>query len=145
MPALARQIRLRNLCGLILVDLAGMPAARRAQLAEPLRAALAADPARPRLLGFTAGGLAEIQRPRIHPPLHELLAGPHAAGLAALRQVAAEPRPVALRAAPDVVSALQSDPAALPALANRTGRALVLRSDPALPSGDWMMEETRHG
>ncbi len=91
LPALARQIRLRNLSGLILIDLAGMKAARRAALAEPLRAALASDPAAPRLLGFTVGGLAEIQRPRLHPPLHELLAGPYAAGLAALQAVAHAP------------------------------------------------------
>ncbi len=147
LPGLARQIRLRNLAGLILIDLAGMKAARRATLAEPLRAALAGDPAGPRLLGFTAGGLAEIQRPRIHPPLHEVLAGPHAAGLAALREITGAPdRPTrALRAAPDVVSALQADKVALPALAHRLGRPLVLRSDPALPPGAWVMEETARG
>ena len=144
LPALARQIRLRNLAGLILVDLAGMKAQRRAVLAEAFGAALAPDPAAPRLLGFTAGGLAEIRRPRIHPPLHELLAGPHAAGLAALRLIAASsgPHTPPLRAAPDVVSALQADPVALPALAHRLGRPLVLRSDPALPPGAWSMEDT---
>ena len=75
LPELVRQIRLRNLSGAILVDLAGLSLRRRAALAEPLRAALATDPVGPRLLGFTAGGLAEIQRPRLHPPLHEMLAG----------------------------------------------------------------------
>ena len=90
LPALAQQIRLRNLSGAILVDLAGLPPRRRASLGPALAAALADDPLRPRLLGFTALGLAEIVRPRIHPPLHELLAGPHAAGLAALRRIAAE-------------------------------------------------------
>ena len=90
LPALCRQIRLRNLSGAILIDLAGLSSRRRIALAAPLlRDALAADPLGPKLLGFTAGGLAEIHRPRIHPPLHELLAGPHAAGLAALRRVAA--------------------------------------------------------
>ena len=145
LPALGRQIRLRNLAGLILVDPAGMTVPRRALLAEPLRAALAPDPARPRLLGFTSGGLAEIQRPRIHPPLHELLAGPHAAGLAALRLVASQPAlsPPAVWAAPDVVSALQADPAALTDLAHRLGRPLLLRSDPALPPCRWRIEETR--
>ena len=85
-PALARQIRLRNLSGAILVDFAGLPSRRRPALGTGLAAALAEDPLRPRLLGFTALGLAEIVRPRVHPPLHELLAGPHAAGLAALRR-----------------------------------------------------------
>ena len=91
LPELARQIRLRNLSGAILVDFAGLPARRRAALGPELQSALSDDPLHPRLLGFTMLGLAEIVRPRVHPPLHELLAGPHAAGLAALRRVAAEP------------------------------------------------------
>ncbi len=73
-PALARQITLRNLSGAILIDFAGMKPRLRPQLAAPLAAALAADPLQPRLLGFTALGFAEISRPRLHPPLHELLA-----------------------------------------------------------------------
>jgi hypothetical protein len=46
LPELARQIRLRNLSGAILVDLAGLPARRRAALAPAFHAALA-DDARP--------------------------------------------------------------------------------------------------
>ena len=89
------------------------------------------------MLGFTALGLAEIVRPRVHPPLHELLAGPLASGLAALRRLAREAaaRPAsapALRAAPAVVAALHEDGAALADLARRTGRPLILCSDPAL-------------
>ncbi len=145
LPFLARQIRLRNLSGAILVDLAGLPARRRSALGPDLAAALAADPLRPRLLGFTALGLAEIVRPRAHPPLHELLAGPHAAGLAALRAAArassAEPRLVpTLHAAPAVVAALEADAVALPALARRTGRPLILRSAPNLPETTWTLE-----
>ena len=148
LPALARQIRLRNLSGAILIDLAGLLLRRRPAFADALRDALAPDPAKPRLLGFTAGGLAEIQRPRTHAPLHELLTGPHAAGLAALRAIAAAavtPHPPRLRAAPDVVSALEGDPVALPALANRLGQPLVLRSDPALPPGATIIEERPRG
>ncbi len=147
LPALARQIRLRSLSGAILVDLAGLSIKRRAALAEPLRAALAPDPLRPRLLGFTMLGLAEIVRPRVHAPLHEVLAGPHAAGLAALRLVAqANPaNPPSLRAAPGVVSALAADPVALPALAHRLGQPLVIRSDPGLPPGSALIEEPSRG
>ncbi len=147
LPALARQIRLRNLSGAILIDLAGLRLRRRPALAGAITAALAPDPARPRLLGFTAGGLAEIQRPRTHAPLHELLAGPHAAGLAALRRIAiADPaNPPVLRAAPDIVSALEADPVALPALAHRLGRPLVVRSDPALPAGTTLIEDRPRG
>lgn len=143
-PALARQIRLRNLSGAILVDFAGMPARRRPALGRELAAALAADPLGPRLLGFTALGLAEIVRPRRHPPLHELLAGPHAAGLAALARAEAElangpERSLVLHAAPDVMAALEADAGALSDLARRSGGSLALHSDPALASGAWRL------
>ena len=144
-PELARQIRLRNLSGAILVDFAGLKARGRASLAPALHAALAQDPLRPRLLGFTALGLAEIVRRRVHPPLHELLDGPHAAGLAALRRIATETteaphRMPVLRASPAILAALQSDAEALPDLARRAGRVLILRSDPTLPSTTWTLE-----
>jgi Ribonuclease G/E len=145
LPELARQIRLRNLAGAILVDFAGLPVRRRAALGPALRAALAPDPLAPRLLGFTALGLAEIVRPRVHPPLHELLAGPHAAGLAALRHIAAEVmshphRPPVLRASPAIVTALEADAEALRDLARRAGRALIMHSDPTLPLTRWTIE-----
>ena len=146
LPALARQIRLRNLGGAILIDFAGIPIKRRAALAPALEAALATDPVRPRLLGFSHLGLAEILRPRGTAPLHELLHGPLAAGLAALRRIARELpnrpgwRPV-LRAAPAVVAALQADPVALPDLARRATYPLILTSDPALPIDRWAIED----
>lgn len=145
LPGLAAAIRLRNLSGAILVDLAGMPARKRETLGPALTAALAEDPLRPRLLGFTRLGLAEIVRARVHPPLHELLAGPHAAGLAALRAaaatIAATPaRPPVLRAAPAVIAALEADPVALADLARRAGRDLMKRADPSLPATAWVLE-----
>lgn len=144
-PELARQIRLRNLSGAIVIDLAGLPIRRRAALGPAIEAALAEDPLRPRFLGFTGLGLAEVLRPRVHPPLHELLAGPHAAGLAALRAVAAElaatpGRQPTLRAAPPVVAALQADAVALNDLARRSGRVLSLISDPSMRPDEWRME-----
>lgn len=149
LPVLAEQIRLRNLSGAIVVDVAGLPVRKRAALAPDVVTALANDPLRPKFLGFTALGLAEIVRPRVYPPLHELLAGPLAAGLAGLRAVLAEtgqdPRCMpALRAHPAVVSALQADSAALPDLRRRAGRDLTLRSDPSLPDSVWMLEK-EHG
>lgn len=144
-PVLARQIRLRNLSGAILVDWAGLSPRRRAALGPGLSAALAADPLRPRLLGFTALGLAEIVRARVHPPLHEIVSGPHAAGLAGLRhlvaQAASEPsRPLVLRAAPAVVTSLAADTVARADVARLTGRDLILRADPALGPGRWRVE-----
>jgi Ribonuclease G/E len=146
LPELARQIRLRNLSGAILVDLAGLSPRRRAALAPDFIQALAADPLGARLLGFTALGLAEIVRPRVHPPLHELLSGPLAAGLAALRCLAIEAvvRPAwtaKLRTAPAVANALRRDPVALPDLARRTGRTLMLREDASLAPFGWEIEE----
>ncbi len=143
-PALARQIRLRNLSGAILIDFAGMKARHRASLTPMLAAALAEDPLKPRLLGFTALGFAEILRPRIRPPLHELLRGPHAAGLAALRGLLADMaqapgRAPRLIASPAVVAALEADRAAGEDFTRRTGHVLALSSDPGLPPEGWRM------
>jgi ribonuclease G len=147
LPALASQIRLRNLSGAILVDFAGLPARRRAALGPALEAALTDDPLHPRLLSFTVLGLAEIVRPRVRPPLHELLAGPHAAGLNALRHIASEHaaapyRLPKLRASPAIVAALEADAEALPDLARRVGGPLMLHSDPKLHATEWMIEQS---
>ncbi len=144
-PALARQIRLRNLSGAILIDFAGMPAKRRRALAPALETALAADKLAPRLLGFTQLGFAEILRPRMAPPLHELLRGPHAAGLRALHEAISvcQAAPACLRAAPAVMAALTRDQAALAELANATVHPLMLKSDPTLPADTWMLEDRR--
>lgn len=150
LPALARAIRLRNLGGAVVLDLAGMAVKARAALGPDLVAALAGDPLRPRFLGFSALGLAEILRPRVHPPLHELLAGPHAAGLRGLRmlarQAAAAPASLLrLRTTPAVAGALDGDVAARTDLARRTGRPLVLVSDPALMPDTWIVEASPRG
>ena len=149
LPELARQIRLRNLSGAILVDLAGMTVKQRAALGPAVGAALAGDPLRPRFLGFTALGLAEIVRPRVRAPLHEALTGPLAAGLAALRAITratrAEPgRRLILHAAPAVIAALQADPVALADLARIIGQRLNSRSEPSMAGDIWRIE-TVHG
>jgi len=146
---IARQIRLRNLGGAIVIDLAGMPARQRASLGDTVVAALAEDPLRPRYLGVSALGLIEILRPRVHPPLHEVLAGPHAAGLTALRALAREAaaRPDVtwrVAAAPSVCAALAADAAAAGDVLRLTGRPLLLRSDPAMARDGWLLEEVRH-
>ena len=148
LPDLARQIRLRNLAGAILVDFAGLSPRRRESLAEPLKAALAAD-RHARLLGFTHLGLAEIVRDRIHPPLHEVLGlppSPLTRGLAALRQAAREAaaRPAArfaLRATPAVIAVLQDLPGALDEYASTAGRPLRLLPDAATSHA--VVEEAR--
>ncbi|HEY4252991.1 MAG TPA: ribonuclease E/G [Roseomonas sp.] len=143
----ARQIRLRNLAGAILVDVAGLPAKKRAALAEPFAAALAPDPLA-RLIGVTGLGLVEIQRARVHAPLHEVMAGPLAAGLAALRAAGREAASrggarLALRAVPAVIAALRDLPGALEAYAGDAGFPLALRPD-ATAAG-WTIEESDDG
>ena len=142
----ARQIRLRNLAGAILIDLAGLSPKRRAPLEAPLARALGPDPL-VRLLGIGPLGLFELTRQRIHPPLHEVLAGPLTPGLAALRQAMREAaaRPgvaLALRAAPAVLAALEGLPGALAEAAGLLGRPLALRPDPAVVA---MVEEAGDG
>lgn len=144
----ARQIRLRNIGGAILIDLAGLSPRQRVALEAPLAAALAADPLGPRLLGLTKLGLMEVVRPRIHPALHEVLglpASPLTHGLAALRraafEVAAMPaQALALRAQPAVLTALEALSGALADYAAGAGRALALRADPGLILGGEVLE-----
>ena len=121
------------------MDLAGLSPKRRVALAPDLAAALTEDPLHPRLLGFTQLGFAEIVRQRVHPPLHELLRGPHAAGLAALRAME-QAGASRLRAAPSVASALEEDAVARADLARRTGLPLILRVDPSLSPYGWSLE-----
>ena len=137
LPAIARQIRLRSLGGAIVIDFGGLTARRRPILKPALDAALADDPAGPRCLGFTALGLAEIVRPRIHPPLHELLSSAHGRALAALRACEQEAltmpgRRPQLHVAPALAAALEWDGVALADFARRTGHALVPTPDPTL-------------
>ncbi|RAI57431.1 ribonuclease E/G [Roseicella frigidaeris] len=146
----ARQIRLRSLAGAILLDVAGLTAKRRATLAGPLAAALAPDPLA-RLLGLGPLGLFEIQRQRIHPPLHELLGwplSPLSQGLAALRRAAREAaarpgRRWALRAAPAVLTALADLPGALEEAAAALGTPLQLLVEPGRSGAE--IEERPHG
>lgn len=71
----ARQIRLRSLSGLILVDFPRLDRrADRDRLIEALRAALAGDRVNTQLLGYTRGGLVEIIRPRDRDTLAHQLA-----------------------------------------------------------------------
>jgi hypothetical protein len=135
-PAIARQIRLRHLAGAILIDPAGVAQHSRPQLAAAFAAALADDPLGPRFLGFTALGLAEILRPRLHPPVHELLSGTHAEALTALAALCSawESRPGstdAILAAPEIIRAIEADPVAREQFRRRTGRYPTLHAENA--------------
>lgn len=142
LPALVRQICLRNLSGAILIDPAGLSTRKRQALRESVDLALKADPLRARCLGITELGLVEIVRSRIRPPLHEIMGSPHGRAMAALRDVVAccagQPsvRP-ALDVGPGLVDAFSVDSLAVADVSVWCGYPLSLRSNPALPSLSW--------
>jgi len=131
-PEFARQARLRDLAGPILLDVAGLTARQRTALEPALRAALGGDTL-VRYLGLGPLGLFEMRRTRIHPPLHEVLADralAHGLGLLrqAAREAAASPaRRLALHAPAAVLAALRALPGALEEYAEAARHPLVLR------------------
>lgn len=74
---IARQLRLRDLSGRIVVDFLEMAGKReREQLMEALRTAVAEDPEPVQIQPLRGSGLAELTRRRSRPPLHEVLCEP---------------------------------------------------------------------
>ena len=138
--AIARQLRLRQLGGGIVVDFVGVDGKRaRERVRQAMAAALAGDPAQPEILGWTRLGHLEIVRPRRARPLSEAMleretTRKSAAALAfeALRVLAREARaqPAAnwrLVAAPRVAAALSGPAAvALSVLETRLGRRVAV-------------------
>lgn len=71
---IARQLRLRNLSGMILIDFIDMrPETHKKQLMKHLKAAVANDPMRPAVIDMTPLGLVEMTRKKERRPLHEQL------------------------------------------------------------------------
>lgn len=96
---ISRQVRLRRLAGLILVDFPrGRFVDARTALVTAMEQAFAVDPDQPVIHGWTRGGLLEITRPRRRPTLSQIMrAGEGTApfnattkALAALRRVLRE-------------------------------------------------------
>ena len=141
--AVARQIRLRNIGGLILVDFISMKnKAHRKQLVELLRRAMRSDPVRHDVLGMTPAGLVEITRQRTGHPLAALFAHParyvarplpEAQACAALRAALRRSwsGKTVLAADPAIVEALQGILApALEEVGRRLGLPLELLAEP---------------
>ena len=142
--AIARQLRLRQLGGGIIVDFAGLEGrGAREKVRQALAAALAADPAAPQVLGWTRLGHLEIVRPRHGRPLSEAMLEPQgpaqkrlALAFEALRLVQREARadPAAdwrLVVSPAVEAALRgAAAAALRALEARLGREIAIAVEP---------------
>lgn len=71
-PEIVRQIRLRNLCGIILIDMIDMESDQdRSVILEKLRECFQADRTKTVIHGFTSLGLVEITRKRSLPSLRE--------------------------------------------------------------------------
>lgn len=88
-PEIARQIRLRNLSGIILVDFIDMDTAdEQAMVANALEEALSSDRTKVVLHGFTSLGLMELTRKRTAPSLREMLTEPckHCAGTGCIHE-----------------------------------------------------------
>ena len=148
-PEIARQLRLRALSGLIVVDFLAMKAPEdRKAVAAALKRAVADDPEPCQVFGLSPSGLLEMTRRRGRLPLHELLCRP--CGLAgsgrektpetlayealratvagALGQVVTR---ITLKAAPAVAAALKEGQGeALAAVERRLGRAVHVTPDP---------------
>ena len=154
----ARQTILRNLGGVILLDLASLPSRRGAReaLARAMAQALAGDPLGARVLGVSRAGLLEIVRPRVRPPLAELFGTAAAAfrpsattvALCALRTLWRErlARPAArlrLRVGRTIGEAMAEESEALARTELLTGRPVSWQVDPALAPFAWMIEDAR--
>lgn len=156
----ARQIVLRNLGGVILLDPAGLSSRRGAReaLARAMAQALAGDPLGARVFGVSRAGLVEIVRPRVRPPLAEVLGAVDIAfrpsattvALRALRALWRESlaRPAArlrLQVGRMVGEALAQEREAIAATEARTGRAVCWRVDAALAPLAWSVEDAGDG
>lgn len=72
---IARQVRLRNLSGIVIIDMIDMKSPEHHQaVLDALEKAFAADRVKTVIHGFTSLGLVEMTRKRSRPPLKEMLA-----------------------------------------------------------------------
>lgn len=160
---IARQIRLRNLAGLIVVDFVSMRRYENgATVLERLREAVADDRCPTRVAGFTRLGLVELTRERHRTSLTRLFTGScpacegkgritSAKALAydALRQVLREARAapgaaLTVRAHPAIVDSLRGPGAsALEQTEGRIGARLELVADPELASDRFEVAATK--
>ncbi len=151
---IARQLRLRNIAGQIVVDFVstGKGKGPLFKLVASLKQAVARDAVATHVIGVTPLGLVELTRERKGPSLAELTQdrqhGPSAdaVALSALRRVLAEARArpgraLAVVVAPDVAAALYYRPAAVAAAEERLGRKLAIRAEAGRARADIGIEE----
>ncbi len=110
---IARQLRLRQIGGLIVIDFLRLPDKHdRDALTATMKAALADDPTASDVIGFTRAGLFEIKRPRSNRPLSEI--------------IGSGGRPTVTTAARDALRAARDH------LTHRPARALTITLPPAV-------------
>jgi ribonuclease G len=151
---IVRQIRLRDLSGIIIIDLIDMTEApHREQVFAALESELRRDRAKSKLLAISEFGVVELTRKRSHSNLERLLTQrcPYCRGSGRVKTVAticleirsevlrrvrrgdAVGRELLLRAHPEIASALQNEQQAVIAeLERATGARILLRSAPEL-------------
>lgn len=154
---IARQLRLRNVGGIVVIDFVHMSQeADRELVLERLAASLGADKTRTKILGFTRLGLVELVRKKAKRPLAEMLEVdcPHCRGTGrvdshettalriaqAVQTAAAEADVEAvLVRCHSAVAAQLIGPGAkhLELLEEGTGKAVFVRGDDALPKGEF--------
>ncbi len=158
----ARQMRLRNLGGLIVIDLMAVRGeGTMGRIVGAMKEAVARDPAGPHVMGTTKSGLLEVTRPRRRPPLSQQLLGPCPAcatgraeapltvGLRALDQILAEvwaePALIPLLRAPSAVIAALKDEAsdALGEMELKLGQPLEMLADESLPATAFRIESAK--
>jgi ribonuclease G len=142
---IARELRLRNIGGAVVIDFVGLERrGHREQVRQVLEAALAHDPMKPQLLGWTRLGHIELMRPRRGRSLADAMldrasrakqpvAVAHEALRRVLREARANPASNWRLAVPREVEAALRGPAgaALKALESRLGRRIAIETSAA--------------
>lgn len=148
---IVRQIRLRNLGGIIVIDLIDMAEEEhRDQVFAALEVEMAKDRAKHKLLGISEFGLVEITRKRSRPSLERLLTQPcpYCRGTRRIKSLTTicldlrrqllerrgryRDREILLRVHPDVAQALQRSGAILTELERELAAEILLQSDSGL-------------
>jgi len=148
---IARQIRLRDIGGIILVDFIDMDEEKhRGRVLTALDEAVRADRTKIHVIDLTQLGLVEITRKRVYQDLEELMRmpcpycegrgrvlSPHSAAVRARRElrraVAASHAPaLVVNVHPEVAALLQEDAEWLQSLGREAGKILVVRARPGM-------------
>lgn len=146
LPPLLHQLKLRNLSGAIIVDMAGLPIKKRRLFQKEFEQALQNDPLHPKFLGFTNLGLAEITRPRKRPPLHEVISCDHGQVIRILGNLEKQFKSLAsphqykhitLILSIALHQALHNDPWAINHFEKRCTTSLSIESNPSFTTYQW--------